>query len=419
MLKSNLPRLVQQMYALIGPLTVEVGDTTTVIGGAIGSRSDDFILTTGDLDLVDLIERERSHSFGVNVGGSLSEGVTSAGGNVATAALDGTTEATLGNGTIVVGNQTAEETEVLLADVNRDIENLTTITRDDSFDTGEVSIDVGALTRADDNLEAIGELASAIDQNLYNRSYLKNFFEEAWGREVGSEELTALINIAQEISSLQAEYCIQNPSASCFALISSHGDFADGFHDSLLALSRRISYRFITPAIIENSHLLPVEIRPTDEQIRLFNESLEISGNIAIWLLQNAFGLTPDAVSLARDNPDYVLGRYTPSFIVGGGAAFLTRDLQAYGPVATTTSYQAIRGDLDALTTTILFGENDLLSTSEIDPLAVDIAIQYWNANNYEVDVRPNLGEGTTTITVNGNNIDNRQITIETRENGE
>ncbi len=126
---------------------MNTGDTTTVIGGAIGSQTSDFELTTENLELEDFIERERSHSVGINL--SVSPGqsdnsdqtstnnqglnpndsggegfdVSGVGGAFSSAELDGVAEATLGEGIITVGNETAEETRARLAEVNSDINN--------------------------------------------------------------------------------------------------------------------------------------------------------------------------------------------------------------------------------------------------------------------------------------------------------
>jgi len=161
-----------------GGLEVTVGDTTRIVGGAIGSESGDFSLTTENLVLEDLIERERAHSVGFNA--SVGEGeLTGVGGSFSISVLDGTTEATIGEGVITVGNETAEETDARLEEVNRDLDNLTTITEDSSFDTGDVFIDVEALLDAPDNIEALSEAVDAVRANNNTLNFLNNLNAQA------------------------------------------------------------------------------------------------------------------------------------------------------------------------------------------------------------------------------------------------
>ena len=68
----------------------------------------------------DLISNEAGNA------GDEVNGITKYGGSFSTAALDGTTAATLGEGSITVRNETAEATRERLASVNRDLDNLTT-----------------------------------------------------------------------------------------------------------------------------------------------------------------------------------------------------------------------------------------------------------------------------------------------------
>ncbi len=113
-----------------GPLDGDVGGVTSLIGGALGSRSGEMDFATMELMLEDLIERERSTSVSFNASfdtsgkgfGSSSDsggsqyGVTGIGGSYSSAALDGTTAATLGQGNVTIGNQTQAETHALLGD---------------------------------------------------------------------------------------------------------------------------------------------------------------------------------------------------------------------------------------------------------------------------------------------------------------
>ena len=159
-----------------GGLDVDVGGTTEVTGGIIGSESNQLDLTITNLVLNDLIERERSRQVSLNASfknsGPPSSGNTPPpinstdsggsefnvggfGGAFSSAALDGITRATIGQGNVTVTGQSEDETAAQLADTNRDINNVTTITRDTSFDTGNIFIDVGAAKRAKTNRELI------------------------------------------------------------------------------------------------------------------------------------------------------------------------------------------------------------------------------------------------------------------------
>ena len=98
-------------------------------------------------------------------------GVTGGGGSFSSAALDGTTRATIGQGTVTVRDQSEDETAAQLSETNRDINNATTITRDTSFDTGNIFIDVGAARRAKGNIENIRELRKEFaDDNIAQKT---------------------------------------------------------------------------------------------------------------------------------------------------------------------------------------------------------------------------------------------------------
>jgi len=179
---SDSQRSEGGLAALIagGSLSVDVGGTTSLIGGAIGSETGEMDLTTTELVLQDLVERERSTQVGLNFstsgnllggggnsapteGGTSTDsggsnfGVTGGGGSFSTSALDGTTRATIGEGTVTVRSQTDAETEAQLGETNRDLDTVTTITRDSSFETGDIFIDVGALSDFKENVAGARE----------------------------------------------------------------------------------------------------------------------------------------------------------------------------------------------------------------------------------------------------------------------
>ncbi len=152
-----------------GALRVDVGGIATLVGGVLGSRSGEMNFSAAALVLKDLTERARANSASINASfGSNSRGsggsdfsVSGAGGSYSASALDGTTRATIGAGTVTVKNQTSQQTAALLSSINRDVNNATVITRDTSFKTGNMFLDVGALKKLPDNIVKNRMLASA------------------------------------------------------------------------------------------------------------------------------------------------------------------------------------------------------------------------------------------------------------------
>ena len=78
-------------------------------------------------------------------------------GSFSTATREGTTFATLGQGEITISGQTGEAIADQLAGLNRDLDTAQVITRDSSFSTGDLELDVGALLRVGENIGAIKE----------------------------------------------------------------------------------------------------------------------------------------------------------------------------------------------------------------------------------------------------------------------
>ena len=150
-----------------GALDVDVGGTTSLIGATLGSRSEDFRLSTEELVTRDLEDSDRSRSFslggsaGQNDAGENFRSLTGVNGSFSTATREGTTFATLGQGEITIGGQTGEAIADQLAGLNRDLDTAQVITRDSSFSTGDLELDVGALLRARDNVGTIARNISA------------------------------------------------------------------------------------------------------------------------------------------------------------------------------------------------------------------------------------------------------------------
>lgn len=69
----------------------------------------------------------------------------------------------LGEGSIIVTSQTAEETAAQLAETNRDIDNITTIIRDTSFATGDIFLDVGAALEFGENYTQLQVAIETLD----------------------------------------------------------------------------------------------------------------------------------------------------------------------------------------------------------------------------------------------------------------
>lgn len=159
-----------------GALDIDVGGTTHLVGSVLTSESGDLVLETGNLLVEDLIERVRSSSAGFNASIGDTSGspggddfsVTGFGGSVLRAALDGTTRATIGEGDIRIRNLSDDDAATLVASLNRDADSVTTITRDSSFDTGNVFIDVGAARAYEENLETIRAAFDEIGARQYH-----------------------------------------------------------------------------------------------------------------------------------------------------------------------------------------------------------------------------------------------------------
>ena len=156
-----------------GALDITVGGVTELIGATVVSGQGLLNLDTGDLITRDLTDVDRSRSFSAGVtleaprpggtsGGdsgtttqdrpSALDYVSGLSGSYARSILEGRTLATIGQGSVTVRNQTDEQTSLQLAGLNRDASTNQIITRDESFRTGNLELDVGALRRARENL---------------------------------------------------------------------------------------------------------------------------------------------------------------------------------------------------------------------------------------------------------------------------
>ncbi|MEL7451770.1 MAG: hemagglutinin repeat-containing protein [Pseudomonadota bacterium] len=142
-----------------GALDIDVGGTTSLIGGTIGSRTDDFRLSTEELITEDLADTDSSRSFSLSVSNAPNEAgpnlssFSGIGGSFSSSVTEGETFATLGRGEITIGGDRVEEGD--LAGLNRDLDANQIITRDTNFDTGDLELDIGALARAQENLQII------------------------------------------------------------------------------------------------------------------------------------------------------------------------------------------------------------------------------------------------------------------------
>ena len=163
-----------------GALDITVGGVTELIGATLNSGQGLLNLDTGALITRDLTDVDRSRSFSAgisyssggrtlapayrNAAGAPCEAGTAGcefawnatvSGSYARDILEGRTLATIGQGSVTVRNQTDEQTSLQLAGLNRDASTNQIITRDDSFRTGNLELDVGALARAGENLASI------------------------------------------------------------------------------------------------------------------------------------------------------------------------------------------------------------------------------------------------------------------------
>ena len=187
-----------------------------------------FDLTTTNLVLNDLTERERSRQVSLNASfnnsGPPSSGntpppinstdsggsefnVAGVGGSFSRSALDGTTRATIGAGNVTVTGQSEDETAAQLAEINRDIDSVTTITRDTSFDTGNVFIDVGAARRAEGNKDRIDNYRRTVrtdDIRAIQTVQLRTFNNNVADTFVGvlDDQIKGLANITVEEAAL-------------------------------------------------------------------------------------------------------------------------------------------------------------------------------------------------------------------------
>ena len=103
-------------------------------------------------------------------------GGTTVGGSYSYSNREGITRATITPGTITLTDNSASETEktALISTLNRDPQNVQSITREDGFRTGELLLDIGALEEFKGNLKSTRTLLGAVGIDNRANAALRN-----------------------------------------------------------------------------------------------------------------------------------------------------------------------------------------------------------------------------------------------------
>jgi len=125
-------------------------------------------LTTGSLQMFNLIDTQSSQqwSLSASIGrpdADSSFKVNGLGGSYANANKEGITRATISPGVITITSLDQSEQDSLLANINRDTNNIQIVTRDESFDTGNINIDVAGLRDFKGNFKKSHNLIRALN----------------------------------------------------------------------------------------------------------------------------------------------------------------------------------------------------------------------------------------------------------------
>ena len=157
-------------------LDVQVRRGTQITGGVIASYSNDLTFSTETLSTKDIAlhdnKRQLDGSLGVNVGVN-AQGVSKPGvtveGKYANHEVKGIAKATIGEGKVEVRSQTAKQTEIQLAAINRDPDSVIEVTsvKDEGF---ELYISDTAISGAIELAKTVGEALRKVGAVLASRN---------------------------------------------------------------------------------------------------------------------------------------------------------------------------------------------------------------------------------------------------------
>ena len=164
-----------------------------------------------------------------------------------------------GQGNVMVTRQSEDETAEQLAETNRDINNATTITRDTSFDTGNIFIDVGSARRAEDNAAVLKEFGLEISGILPAARQIQEAEANRGNFITGAEAVDFLY--------LNGILCQVSPDCIALAAYSNTLDFSNASQATLEAFANQAAaegvpstsiYKFLKRAT--NAPLLAAQI---------------------------------------------------------------------------------------------------------------------------------------------------------------
>ena len=128
-------------------------------------------LTTGSLQMFDLIDSQSSRQWSLSASIGKPNAtktewtVNGLGGSYSSSNRDGITRATVTSGEITITSLGETEQDSLLANINRDASNVQIITRDESFRTGTINVDLEGIRNFKRNFQSSKNLARALTVN--------------------------------------------------------------------------------------------------------------------------------------------------------------------------------------------------------------------------------------------------------------
>ncbi|MFT6332815.1 MAG: hypothetical protein ACJAW3_001163, partial [Lentimonas sp.] len=164
---------VDDQTTLIGgnSVDIKVGNNTNLVGAVIANKKADgtdggnLNLETDTLTYSNIKDKDKARNF--SVGGSYSSGSNKGDDYSATVGYSmhdkqQDTNATIGNGAIVIGGVNTSENEILVAGLNRDVNKAQVITKDLSVDPIEVTVTPRAVENLKDKISSIGNIISSL-----------------------------------------------------------------------------------------------------------------------------------------------------------------------------------------------------------------------------------------------------------------
>ena len=144
-------------------LDITVDKTTSLSGAMINSQSGDLSLSTGDLQVSNLVDEEELKRIGggINLSTSSPVGVSGISFDYENKEIEGITRATIGEGVIEIRNPSPQEADALLETLNRDPQAFQDIFKNKHV-AAHGSLDIQGLLSLPDNLTKIGNFLKAL-----------------------------------------------------------------------------------------------------------------------------------------------------------------------------------------------------------------------------------------------------------------